>query len=189
MATGRRTRHLTQPHAVLHLSAAATAGHPLSHPLSPSRLLQPARKLQDDDVCDPCAANVPGDFNGDCKFLASDIDYLSQLIISRLDFVNGLSTIDPLDNPSEWVVNDVDACPESVKYYANPSLDNIQVQDPTDPRFNKPSVTAMDTQVPLSVYLPCNSQVTLSVYLPCNFSPRDDHAAPTIALPHSPLAM
>eukprot|EP00966_Prymnesium_polylepis_P165497 3825953-Prymnesium_polylepis.1 len=52
--------------------------------------------------CNPCASLVWGDFNGDCKYLSSDVDYLAQLILARLDFVNGVSLVDPLDDPMSW---------------------------------------------------------------------------------------
>ena len=41
----------------------------------------PRRELQ---ACDPCASRVWGDFSGDCRYLASDVDYLARFLTSRL---------------------------------------------------------------------------------------------------------
>ena len=60
-------------------------------PLTPARLAtragQPAtRRLL---ACDPCSAQVWGDFNGDCQFLASDVLALSSFVLARASFEDG----------------------------------------------------------------------------------------------------
>ena len=67
-------------------------------PLTPARLAtragQPAsRRLQ---AYDPCSAQVWGDFNGDCQFLASDVLALSSFVLARASFEDGSSTTGPL---------------------------------------------------------------------------------------------
>ena len=115
VSAARRTRRLMS----MHLAAAgATGGGGLATVPAPRPALDSRRVLQ--TACDPCAARVWGDFNGDCKFLSSDVDYLWQLILNRLEFVDGASPTDPLDTPS-WTVHDASGCAEFVQLQANPS--------------------------------------------------------------------
>ena len=113
---------------------------------SPDMLSEPVGRRMSEAACDPCASRVWGDFNGDCKYLSSDVDYLSQLILRRLDFAGGAAAVDPLDDPASWTVNDVSACSDFIKLQANPSRDLMAVSDPSDRRYLRPAVTAMDTQ-------------------------------------------
>ena len=107
--------------------------------------LPPVRRLAELE-CDPCVSRVWGDFNGDCKFLSSDVDYLAQLILRRMAFSSGASKVDPLEQPGDWTVNDVSACPDFIKLQANPSRDLIPTRDSSDARHLRPAITAMDTQ-------------------------------------------
>ena len=70
---------------------AATVGH-----LERERTMHVSqRQLQ--DVCDPCKSRVWGDFNGDCQFLTSDVDYLAQVVLTP--------TLQPFRTPSELICN------------------------------------------------------------------------------------
>ena len=140
LTTSRRTRVLVDMHG----AEGRTAPRTLPSTLSALRS-RPARDLQASS-CDPCSSLVWGDFNGDCKFLSSDVDYLAQLILARLNFESGSSQIDPLDTPSSWAVNDVSACPEFIKEQANPSRDVMVLSDTSDARYMKPAISSLDTQ-------------------------------------------
>ena len=107
---------------------------------------RPAGRRLSERACDPCSSRVWGDFNGDCKYLASDVDYLAQLILRRLDFSLGTSAVDPLDSPGDWTVNDASACNDFIQLQANPSRDLMAYSDASDARFLKPAITAQDTQ-------------------------------------------
>ena len=99
-----------------------------------------ARRLQ---ACDPCSRQVWGDFNGDCQFLSSDVLALSEFVLSRERFEDGLEASDPLQT---YTANGADC--DFLRAQADPSQDlmNKAGDDTADARYGRPAVTGLDTQ-------------------------------------------
>ena len=92
--------------------------------LPPARLAEPrirrplmfGRRMQ--ACADPCSAagggGVPGDFSQDCKFTVDDVLALQVFQGTRINFVDGISSTDPLDNYCDFT-----------KKAANPNWDYL----------------------------------------------------------------
>jgi hypothetical protein len=116
-------------------------------PVTPAHLLVAAHGASNkrrQQECNPCSAEVWGDFNGDCQFLASDVLALSQFVLRRQRFEDGIELTDPLLTHSGV---HGDSC-DFLRTQANPSHDLMSQagNDPSDARYGRPAVTGLDTQ-------------------------------------------
>ncbi|KAL1504693.1 hypothetical protein AB1Y20_008472 [Prymnesium parvum] len=105
------------------------------------RLHPPSRRLSE---CSPCTAQVWGDFNGDCQFLASDVLALSKFVLQRESFENLDVTVDPL---LSYTALNGESC-DFLRDQANPSLDLMSQagSDTSDPRYGRPTISGVDTR-------------------------------------------
>ena len=54
------------------------------------------------ESCDACTAEIPGDFNGDCRFTVADVFDLQVFQGERIDIQSGQSGVDPLGQFCAW---------------------------------------------------------------------------------------
>ena len=105
--------------------------------------VRPARK-RDLSSCDPCAAKIWGDVNGDCEFDASDAAEAQTFATGFSSFSTGASSTNTL---STFVNSNGYSC-DWVKEQLNPTLDlhneNFGGDDTSDPRYGQPYISVAD---------------------------------------------